>query len=358
MEPRRRVVVGLTVAAFVLIAVGVATLVFDSGFSGGGGATISHAETTPPPPSSPPVTASPAPSTTPSPASGGSGTPAPGVSASPTVSASPSGISVGFAQQGGSLVYHAADGTLIPAPAVPGCEVRLVQGRAIYYALAGNRYSLLTGSYAGEFKPLVTMGQPDGSSAETGGVVLTGLVVSRMISDELASIQADADKWIVALPVDIRTATTAVSVSFDQFGLAGWSNTPRVLVTFPGSLPVVEIIPANQGYHVLDEELGVTAWQVIDPKRLSLPTDAIDPAHPMNELLIYGDGTAAIPGSAGPLRDAFFDRKAGNPFPVGHLMLTATSDVSVSLVVDGSRQDLGPDKVLTVGDVPVFVARS
>jgi hypothetical protein len=30
--------------------------------------------------------------------------------------------------------------------------------------------------------------------------------------------------------------------------------------------------------------------------------------------------------------------------------------VSVSLVVNGSRADLGADKVLTVGDVPVFVA--
>lgn len=39
-------------------------------------------------------------------------------------------------------------------------------------------------------------------------------------------------------------------------------------------------------------------------------------------------------------------------------MLSATSSVSVSLVVDGSRMDLGPDKVLTVGDVPVFVAKS
>jgi hypothetical protein len=37
-------------------------------------------------------------------------------------------------------------------------------------------------------------------------------------------------------------------------------------------------------------------------------------------------------------------------------MLTAASDVSVSLVVNGSRADLGADKVLTVGDVPIFVA--
>jgi hypothetical protein len=37
-------------------------------------------------------------------------------------------------------------------------------------------------------------------------------------------------------------------------------------------------------------------------------------------------------------------------------MVTVSGDVSVSLVVDGSRAELGPDKILTIGDVPVFVA--
>jgi hypothetical protein len=32
--------------------------------------------------------------------------------------------------------------------------------------------------------------------------------------------------------------------------------------------------------------------------------------------------------------------------------------VSVSLVVNESRSDLGPEKILTVGDIPVFVAKS
>jgi len=41
---------------------------------------------------------------------------------------------------------------------------------------------------------------------------------------------------------------------------------------------------------------------------------------------------------------------------VGRAMLSVTGEVSVSLVVPGSRADLGPDRVLTVNDVPVFVA--
>ena len=41
----------------------------------------------------------------------------------------------------------------------PGCDRSLIGGRAYYYALAGNRYNLKIGSYAGEFRPEVTMQQ-------------------------------------------------------------------------------------------------------------------------------------------------------------------------------------------------------
>ena len=355
MEPSRRVVAGLSGAALVLIGVGIAALVFDSGLYGGGGATISHGGTASPKPSFPAT--SPSVPARPSPIVGGYGTPSPAVSSSPSASSGPTAHPVGFAVQNNALTYYAADGTVVPVAPVTGCEVRIEQGKAIYYALAGNKYGLKTGSYAGEFKPLVSMGQSDGSNAETGGLVMAGPVVARMIADKLASIKTPEDKWIVALPVDIRSTVSIVSVTFDQFGLAGWSNTPRVLIGFPGSLPVVEINPTNEGFHVLAEGIGVTAWQIIDPKRLTLAPDAIDPAHAMNQLLIYGDGTPTIPGTSVP-RNVYYDRKPGNPFAVGQLMLSATSSVSVSLVVDGSRQDLGPDKVLAVGDVPVFVAKS
>ena len=355
MEPSRRVVAGLSGAALVLIGVGIAALVFDSGLSGGSGATISHGGTATLKPSLPAT--SPSISARPSRSGGGSGTPSPVVSSSPSASAGPTAHPVGFAVQNNALTYYAADGTVIAVPPVPGLEVRLEQGKAIYYALASNRYLLRTGSYAGEFKPLVTMGQADGSSAETGGLVMVGPVVARMITDKLASIKTPEDKWIVALPVDIRSTASIVSVTFDQFGLAGWSNTPRVHIAFPGSLPVVEINPNNEGFHVLAEGISVTAWQVIDPKRLTLAQDAIDPAHALNQLLIYGDGTPVIPGTSVP-RNVYYDRKAGNPFLVGQLMLSATTSVSVSLVVDGSRSDLGPEKILSVGDVPVFVAKS
>ncbi len=150
------------------------------------------------------------------------------------------------------------------------------------------------------------------------------------------------------MPVDIRGATGSVGVVFDQFGLHGWSDTPRVTVRFSGQLPVVNVIPANTGYHVLVEQLGVTTWQAIDPTRLSLSTTALDPSHLMNELLIYGTGTPST------RTDVTVNKRV----PVGRAMLSATGEVSVSLVVPGSRADLGPDRILTVADVPVFVASS
>jgi hypothetical protein len=277
------------------------------------------------------------------------GSPTPYLSPSPSASAGPSARASGFVQQGDGFVYDAPDGSTVPVIPVPGLAIKIESGKADYYALASNPYNLLTDSYAGEFMPLVTMGQADGSNAETGGIVLAGPVVQNLIDDQLASIASDVDRWIVALPVDIRSSpSSTVQVTFDDFGLAGWSNTPRVVIRFSGSLPVVEAVPTNGGYHVLVEELGVTAWQVIDPIRLGLATDSIDPAHVMNELLVYGNGT--------PDRQA--DYVFDHPVEVGHQMLKATSDVSVSLVVNGSKADLGPNKVLTVGDVPVFVASS
>jgi hypothetical protein len=349
MVSRRRVVRWLTGAAFVLIGIGVAALVINPGFPGGGPLAASGPGTTSSRPSSSRVGASSTAVPSPSPINSGSGTVVPGVSTSPAVSISPTAHPNGFVQQGNDILYYDADGSVTPVQPVVGLEVRIQSGRAIYYALSGNRFGLKTDSYAGEFIPSVTMGQADGSSAETGGAVLAGSVVTRLIEDKLASIKSDFDRWIVALPVDIRSSSrNDVDVSFDLFGLAGWSNTPRVIVRYSGSLPVVEANPANGGYHVLVEQLGVTAWQVIDPTRLGLPPGSIDPAHAMNQLLIYGSGAPSVS------RDILFDR----PVAVGQPMLSAASEVSVSLVVNGSRADLGPDKILTVGDVPVFVASS
>lgn len=349
MVSRRRVVAWLTGAAFVLIGIGVLALVFNPVSSGAVSPVASGSGTAPIRSGSLRAGSPSAVLPSASSVSGGSGTMGPGISSSPVASISPSPHPIGFVQQGNDIVYYGSDGSRIPVQPVVGLEVRIQSGRAIYYAQAANRFGLKADSYAGEFVPSVTMGQADGSSAETGGIVLAGSVVTRLIQDKLATIKSDFDRWIVALPVDIRSSLgNSVDVSFDQFGLAGWSNTPRVTVRFSGSFPVVEANPTNGGYHVLVEQLGVSAWQVIDPIRLSLPPGSIDPAHAMNQLLIYGTGAPSVQ------RDVLFDQ----PVAVGQPMLSAADEVSVSLVVSGSRADLGPDKILTVGDVPVFVASS
>lgn len=339
---------GLAVVAVVITAVGGAAAFVHFGGSNGGGTSSAGRSPSPVGPTPSRATPSPSPSSTAPLMSASPGSPTP--LASPTPSGSPisSPHEPGFVQTADGLVYYSEDGTAIPVQPVTGLRVELRSGKAQYFAIASNRYGLVSGSYAGEFKPNVTMQQADGSSAQTGGVVVVGPVASRLIADRLAAIKTPADKWVVALPVDIRSATHSVDVAFDRFGLHGWSDTPRVTVKYSGSLPVVNIIPANAGYHVLVEGLGVTRWQVIDPTRLELSTSDIDASHPMNELLVYGTGTPST------RRNVLVDRRVS----VGQKMLTASDEVSVSLVVPGSRADMAPDKVLTIGDVPVFVASS
>jgi hypothetical protein len=344
MELRQRPSTVLVVVAAIMIVGGVAAIAIDSGLAyrgpgpdwqnrtaSPGSGTVSGST-----PSSSVVVPSGQQGQTP-----GSATPSP----SPTQS--PTRRPTGFAVVGGLVVYYTADGTAVPVPPIAGLRSALIGDKAIYYALAGNRYNLVIGSYAGEFRPDVTMQQSDGSTAQTGGAVVVGPVAGRLIADALAAMPEDSS-WIVALPVDIRSSNQRVDVTFDGFGLHGWSDTPRVVVHFVGQLPVVNVIPGNAGYHVLVEQLGVTTWQIIDPLRLTLPPSSLDPDHLMNELLIYGSGTA----STG--RDVLVDRRV----EVGRAMLTAADEVSVSLVVRGSRADLGPDRVLQIGDVPVFVASS
>jgi hypothetical protein len=345
MDLRRRPSSVLAAVAVFMIVGGVVAIVVDSGLTGGGPAPGWQSRT--PPPGS-----GTSPGHTPSgsivvPSGQQDRTAGPSVP-SPSPTQSPTRRPAGFASVGGVIVYYTADGTTVPVPSIAGLRPVLVGDKAIYYAQAGNRYNLVIGSYAGEFRPEVTMQQQDGSTAQTGGAVVVGPVAARLIADALAAVPEASGRWVVALPVDIRSSKQRVDVTFDSFGLHGWSDTPRVVVRFVGQLPVVNVIPANTGYHVLVEQLGVTTWQVVDPLRLTLSPVELDAGHLMNELLIYGSGTT----STG--RDVLVDRRVD----VGRTMLTAADEVSVSLVVRGSRADLGPDRILQIEDVPVFVTSS
>ena len=195
MEPRRRVVAGLTVAAVTLIVAGIAAVAIDSGFYAGGVSSASRSHT-----GSQPSTdsiATPTPSAAVPTPSGRPDQSPPVATPSPSPVASQTARPSGFAMRGASLVYYAADGTVVPVQPIAGLRAALVEGRALYYALAANRYGLKTGSYAGEFDPNVTMQQADGSSAQTGGIVLVGPAANRLIADNLASISAPAQRWLI-----------------------------------------------------------------------------------------------------------------------------------------------------------------
>ena len=286
-----------------------------------------------------PISATPSRSAVPSPtASTRSSTPSPAPTRAP-----------GFVSTADSIYYLTADGNRIPVAPITGLSVQIQNGRAAYYANSGNKYGLKTGSYAGEFVPLVTMGQPDGSSVQTGAAVLAGTVANKLTTDALAHITDPTNRWLVVLPLDIRAARgTFVDVSFDDFGLSGIANTPRVLIRFGGALPLVESVPSNGGIHVLVEGLNVTRWQVIDPVRLNLAPNKIDATKAMNQLIVYGNGTPSLEF------DQFIDGHLG----MGTQIMDVSGDVSVSLAVNGSHADMGPQNVLQFAGVPVFVAAS
>ena len=342
--------VALTGTAILLIVVGVSTVLLDMGSSGAVPTVSLPTVTTATPSLLIATTGSPSPIASVPTGSLVPDSQPPLVPPSPFVSPPPSRNPAGFALTQTGLAYLADDGTVVPVSAVAGLRVDATGGKAVYSALAGNRYGLKTGAYAGEFKPNVTMQQADGSSTQTGGIVAVGAVASRLILDRLAPIKAGTDRWIVALPVDVRTepAASTVSVAFDNLGFHGLSDTPRVVVRFDGAMPVTNSIPTNGGFHVLVEGLNVTAWQVVDPTRFGLPVDKIDSNHPMNELIVYGSGAPSL------TRDFYFDGRV----VVGQKMLSASGDISVSLAVQSSHADLGPDQILTLGGVPVFVASS
>jgi hypothetical protein len=343
MESRRKLAAGLTIAAVLLIVAGVAAVAIDADFgSEPSGSSSSRPATRP----SSFVVATPTPGSTTTPSTGPGNSPS--SEPSPTPGVAPSDHPIGFVVSGKSIVYFTSDGIAIPMPAIAGLRTALVDDRALYYAVSPNAFGMKAGAYAGEFVPSVSMQQADGSSALTGGAVLVGRVATALVAGRLAQMDPGAPHWVVPLPVDIRGYKKLVDVGFDSFGLHGWSDTPRVVVRFTGQLPVTEIIPNNAGYHVLIEELGVTTWQAIDPSRLALPQTKLDADHLMNELLVYGTGAAGVHS----------DVRVDKPVGLGRLMLFASDEVSVSLVVRGSRADLGPDRILKVGDVPVFVASS
>jgi hypothetical protein len=332
----------VTAAALVVVGFGVAAL--DPTFSAGkpsavASSTLIAVGTSEQPRPTPtiPISASPSRSAVPSPtASIRSATPSPAPTRAP-----------GFVSSGDSSYYLTADGSRIPVVPVTGLAIQIQNGRAVYYANSGNKYGLKTGSYAGEFLPLVTMGQPDGSSAQTGAAVLAGPVANKLTTDALAHITDAANRWLVVLPLDIRAARGSfVDVSFDDFGLSGIANTPRVLIRFPGVLPLVEAVPSNGGVHVLVEGINVTRWQVIDPIRLNLSPNKIDATKAMNQLIVYGDGTPSLQF------DQFIDGHLG----MGSQVMDVSGDVSVSLAVTGSHSDIGPQNVLQIAGVPVFVA--
>ena len=267
----------------------------------------------------------------------------PTTTAAPTPTPTPSPIPVGYSTGAdGSLTYTTTTGAALKVPVIPGLVAGLADGKVTYTALASNPYGLKMGAYAGQFAPDVTVG-----SAPTGGVVLEGAVVAKLITDRLAAIPAQKDKWVIPLPVDIRGTKSTVAVTTDNGGFPDWKPTPRVLVSFAGSAPLVNPRPQNEGYRIVLSDQAAETWLFCDPYLVLRLNGGIVPGHEMSFVVTYGTDKTDISSQI----------EHGESVSVGYKVAEIWSNASIVIGTNvGGYLAIGADKLLNVAQVPVFIA--
>jgi len=213
--------------------------------------------------------------------------------------------------------------------------------------LSSNPYGLRLAPTPANSWPNVAMQQADGSSAQTGGIVLVGPVASRLIANKVASYAVQADRLDRGSAGGHQGRRQVRKRHVRSVRPTGWLDTRGSLSSSPVSCPC-QHHPATPVTHVLVEQLGSRPGRSSTRPGSACRLAVLDPKHLMNELLVYGTGTPSAH------TDVAFNRAV----PVGRQMLSATTEVSV--LPGGPRQPgrSGPDRVLTVNGVPVFVASS
>ncbi|MGA3056701.1 MAG: hypothetical protein ABSE70_01495 [Candidatus Limnocylindrales bacterium] len=226
-------------------------------------------------------------------------------------------------------------------PEITGLTASLAAGKVTYAALAGNTYKLNAGAYAGVFNPFVSV-----KKEQVGGVTLEPVVVSKLIADSLVSISAQTDKYMAALPLDVRTVTAATALNIDY--VKGYGGAiPIVLISFNGELPVTNILPDTK--QVLVAANTFTGWIYAWPLRLDAKyVTNIYPGKEEYYLTVGGQFEGFTASNTGTTVNA----------PFGGRICDTTEPVSITEGAGQEWRDMNPDHVLMVpgSNVPVFVA--
>jgi len=108
-------------------------------------------------------------------------------------------------------------------------------------------------------------------------------VVLAELNQQLAKIPEQDDRWLIPLPVDIR-GLEGVSITYGKDEV----EVPVVKVIYPGSAPLVNIIPEADELRVSKTFFG--DWLYYDHMRLIEPyTDPIYPGLEMRYLTVRGN---------------------------------------------------------------------
>ena len=255
----------------------------------------------------------------------------------PTEAPTPTPRPTGFVeQQDGTFTWTTETGLVKDVPVISGLkQVKNAGTGVIEY------HDAKTNSYIGQFQQFFRV-----DSEQTGNVVLKPSEVNKLIQKALAAFADQRDRYVAALPLDTRSATSDTKLQLVYTTGFGKYAYPIARVTFVGELPVTNIIPNTTQVMILK---NTYEGYIYDWSRRGDAANAYTVVRGKEEYYLVVGGLFEGVSQTGNNTDAAFGARICNA--------TALLDI-----VEGAGDDYRPMQghVLTVANgsdqVPVAVA--
>ena len=205
-----------------------------------------------------------------------------------------------------------------------------------YYAEEGNKYGLEVGAWAGEYRPNVKLG-----SERVGGVVLAPEVALFLLNQKLDSIIEQSEKWMIVLPVDIRStaARDEISVGLEK---TSYGPIPFLVIKYPGQLPIVNNIPDTTLIRVVKDIIGY--WEYYAANKVGIDClNRICPGLEMHYNYVASHLTGFSQNS--DVQASFGEKISDAPTPVLIYRGTSQGDIQIPT-----------EKILSIDNTLVFIA--
>ncbi|MDH7475960.1 MAG: hypothetical protein QHH09_00615 [Microgenomates group bacterium] len=287
---------------------------------------------------------SPTPTTTPEPPPTSTPSPTPEPTSTPTPTEAPTETTVPSQYEKlttGEYIYTTEAGEKITIGKIAGLKQDLLASstgdlKVVYRAEKNNPYGLSEGDYGGEFCPGVFTGRPE---KQTGGLVLNSKVSLKILKDQLAKIPNQRDRWLIPLPVDIRGLQKVVLLYESGYGDY---QVPVIKILFSGEALVSNVMPNVTTLRVARNIYY--GWVFFGNFRRVEPyTDKVYPGREMDYVTVAGQMTD-------------FSSNSTIEVSFGEKVSFVKSFAIVSVGAVNEHFTSTPDKTLSVGGLPVFVA--